>query len=95
MLEIAHFETTEAADKFGVEFQGYVKPGLLEGPELAEEVARLEGHPAEWKTLEGQELDDYRDLKLTLTRDPSRWHPYNTNAERDARIEAEGLDLEL
>jgi hypothetical protein len=91
MLEMAHFETTEAADKFGKEFNGYLMPGLLEGPELAEEVARLEGHPVEWKTLEGQELDDYRDLKLTLTRDPADWQPYNPNAERDARIEAEGL----
>jgi hypothetical protein len=26
-----------------------------------------------------------------LTRDPAEWHPYNPNAERDARIEAEGL----
>lgn len=91
MLEMAHFETTEAADKFGVEFNGYLMPGLLEGPELAEEVARLEGHPVEWKTLDGHELDDYRDLKLTLTRDPADWQPYNPNAERDARIEAEGL----
>ncbi|GAB4523795.1 MAG: hypothetical protein OHK0046_37850 [Anaerolineae bacterium] len=91
MLEMAHFETTEAADKFGKEFNGYLMPGLLEGPELAEEVARLEGHPVEWKTLEGQELDDYRDLKLMLTRDPADWQPYNPNAERDARIEAEGL----
>jgi len=91
MLEMAHFETTEAADKFGKEFNGYLMPGLLEGPELAEEVTRLEGHPVEWKTLDGQELDDYRDLKLTLTRDPADWQPYNPNAERDARIEAEGL----
>ncbi|QPC83617.1 hypothetical protein G4Y79_04335 [Phototrophicus methaneseepsis] len=91
MLEMAHFETTEAADKFGKEFNGYLMPGLLEGPELAEEVARLEGHPVEWKTLDGQELDDYCDLKLTLTRDPADWQPYNPNAERDARIEAEGL----
>lgn len=91
MLEMAHFETTEAADRFGKEFNGYLMPGLLEGPELAEEVARLEGHPVEWKTLEGQELEDYRGLKLTLTRDPADWHPYNPNAERDARVAAEGL----
>lgn len=91
MLEMAHFETTEAADRFGKEFNGYLMPGLLEGPELAEEVARLEDLPVEWKTLGGQALDDYRDLKLTLTRDPADWHPYNPNAERDARIEAEGL----
>ncbi|GAB4531184.1 MAG: hypothetical protein OHK0046_52030 [Anaerolineae bacterium] len=91
MLEMAHFETTEAVDKFGKEFNGYLMPGLLEGPELAEEVARLEGHPVEWKTLDGQALDDYRVLKLTLTRDPADWQPYNPNAERDARIAAEGL----
>jgi len=91
MLEMAHFETLQASDKFGEEFKGYLMPGLLEGPELAEEVTRLEGHPVEWKTLEGQELDNYRDLKLTLTRDPLDWQPYNPNAERDARIEAEGL----
>jgi hypothetical protein len=91
MLEVAHFETTEAADRFWVAFQGYLVPGLLDGPELAEEVARLEGLPAEWKTLDGQELEDYRDFKLTLTRDPADWQPYNPSAERDARIEAEGL----
>ena len=85
MLEMAHFETLQASDKFGEEFKGYLMPGLLE------EVTRLEGHPVEWKTLDGQELDDYRDLKLTLTHDPSDWHLYNPNAERDARIEAEGL----
>jgi hypothetical protein len=91
MLEMAHFETNEAADRFGVEFNGYLMPGLLEGPELAQEVARLEGLPVEWKTLDGDDLTAYQNLTLTLTRDPADWHPYNPNAERDARIEAEGL----
>lgn len=91
MLEMAHFETTEAADRFGKEFNGYLMPGLLEGPELAQEVARLEGLPVEWRTLEGDDLTAYQNADLTLTRDPTDWHPYNPNAERDARIEAEGL----
>jgi hypothetical protein len=91
LLEMAHFETTEAADRFGREFNGYLMPGLLEGPELAQEVARLEGLPVEWKALEGDDLTAYQNLTLTLTRDPVDWHPYNPNAERDARIEAEGL----
>ena len=91
LLEMAHFGTTEAADKFGKEFNGYLMPGLLEGPELAEEVARLEGLPIEWKTLEGENLTAYQNLTLTLTHDPADWHPYNPNAERDARIEAEGV----
>ncbi|TVR18441.1 MAG: hypothetical protein EA396_15100, partial [Anaerolineaceae bacterium] len=88
MLEMAHFETTSAADKFGKEFNGYLMPGVLEGPELAQEVARLEGLPVEWKTLEGDDLTAYQNLTLTLTRNPVDWHPYNPNAERDARIEA-------
>jgi hypothetical protein len=91
MLEMAHFETTEAADKFGEEFNGYLMPGLLEGPELAVEVARLEELPVDWKTLEGDDLKAYQDGQYTLTREPSDWHPYNPNAERDARIAAEGL----
>jgi hypothetical protein len=91
MLEMAHFETPEAVDEFGREFNSYLVPGLLDGPELAVEVARLEGLPAEWKTLEGDDLKAYQKAELTLTRDPADWHPYNPNAERDARIAAEGL----
>ena len=91
MLEMAHFETTEAADKFGKEFNGYLMPGLLEGPELAVEVARLEELPVDWKTLEGDDLKAYQDGHYTLTHDLSDWHPYNPNAERDARIAAEGI----
>jgi hypothetical protein len=91
MLEMAHFDTPEAVDKFGKEFKGYLVPGLLDGPELAVEVARLEGLPAEWKTLEGDDLKAYQNAELTLTHDLMDWHPYNPNAERDARIAAEGL----
>jgi len=91
MLEMAHFETTAAVDAFGKEFNGYLIPGLLDGPELAVEVARLEGLPAEWKTLEGDDLKAYQNAELTLTRDVADWHVYNPNAERDARIAAEGL----
>jgi hypothetical protein len=31
---------------------------------------------------------------LNLTRDPVSWHPYNPHAERDARIEVEGLSTD-
>ena len=66
-------------------------PGLLEGPELAVEVARLEELPVDWKTLEGDDLKAYQDRQYTLTHELSDWHPYNPNAERDARIAAEGI----
>jgi hypothetical protein len=91
MLEMAHFANEEDAKKFEKEFRSYLIPDLIDGPELAQEVARLEGLPIEWKTLEGDDLTAYRSADLTLTRHPADWHPYNPYAERDARIEAEGL----
>ena len=71
MLEVAHFETDEAAEKFIADFNGYLMPGLLEGPELGQEVARLEGLPVEWKTLDGDDLTAYQNAELTLIRDPA------------------------
>lgn len=94
MLEMAHFETPEAADTFSQEFNGYLMPGVMEGPDLAVEVARLEGLPTEWKALEGDDLKAYQNAELVLTRDTEGWHPYNPDAERDARIEAEGLSTD-
>lgn len=90
MLEMAHFETIAAAEKFGKEFNGYLIAGVLEGPELAEEVARLEILPVEWKTLDAHDLKAYQNDDLTLKHDPAEWQPYNPNAEYEARIEAEG-----
>ena len=45
----------------------------------------------QWKPLEGDDLKAYQNGELTLTRNPSDWHPYNPNAERNAQVEAEGL----
>ena len=93
MMEMAHFETEQQMENFTKDFRIYLMPDVLEGPELAEEVARLEGLSGEYRKLEGQELDDYRNAELTLTRTPEQWHPYNPNAERDARIETEGVNF--
>jgi hypothetical protein len=65
-------------------------PGVLEGPDLAEEVARLEGLPVDWKMLDSNDKHAYQNGELTLIRDPADWYPYNPNAEQEARIEAEG-----
>lgn len=89
MLEIAHFDTVEAADTFGKEFKTYLMPGVMEGPDLAVEVARLEGLSPEWKTLEGDDLKAYQQDELTLTHDAANWHPYNPNAEWEARNRVE------
>ena len=94
LLEMAHFETVEAAGKFGEEFKGYLLPGLLEGPELAEEVARLEELPVTWKPLADEDRAAFQRGDLTLTHDRTDWRPYNPNAEYEARLEAEGLYID-
>src|SRR5690606_27897671 len=92
VLEMAHFETPQAADKFEQEFRGYLVPGLFDGSELAEAVAQLEGMPGKWLEMEGQEAKAFfSDEQPPLIRDRADWHPYNPNAERDARIAVEGL----
>lgn len=92
VLEMAHFETPEAADKFEQEFRGYLVPGLFDGSELAEAVAQLEGMPGKWIEMEGQAAKTFfADEQPPLVRDRADWHPYNPNAERDARIAVEGL----
>lgn len=47
-LGIKRVETSAQAQRFASDFAGYIRPGLLDPPELAEEVARLEGLPVEW-----------------------------------------------
>jgi hypothetical protein len=92
VLEMAHFETPQAADKFEQEFRGYLVPGLFDGSELAEAVAQLEGMPGKWMEMEGQAAKAFfAEEQPPLVRDRADWHPYNPNAESDARIAAEGL----
>ncbi|MBN8590661.1 MAG: hypothetical protein J0M33_02840 [Anaerolineae bacterium] len=74
-LEMARFETAAQADKFAKEFEGYVRPGLLDPPELAEEVAKLEGLPAAWEDLDYQGIVDFMSGDTTVVRDAGEWHP--------------------
>ena len=57
-LEIAHFETEWAAEKYAKDFRGYLIPGLLDGPELAEEAAKLEGMPGTWTEMDCHGIGD-------------------------------------
>lgn len=68
MLEMAHFPTRDEADVFVDAFVGYVSEQLT-ASELAEEVARGQGLPVAWKTLDEMELKAYQDLRLSVTRD--------------------------
>lgn len=89
-LEMAHFPDQKQAEAFGHEFRQYLIPGLLDGPELALEVAKMEGLPATWTTLNPDERIQYERAELTLTRAPEDWRLHNPYAEREARLAVEG-----
>ncbi len=55
-LEMAHFASEEQAKRFETEFRSYLVPGLIDGPELAEEVAKLEGMPGEWVEMNSHSI---------------------------------------
>jgi len=76
-LEMARFETAAQADKFTKDFEGYIRPGLLDPPELAEEVAKLEGLPVAWQDLDYQGIVDFMSGDTTVVRDAGEWHPHD------------------
>jgi hypothetical protein len=96
-LEMAHFANAEDARKFETEFRSYLVPGLLDGPELAPEVAKLEGLSGEWEDMDYRGIVDYMSGNRTIVREADDWHLHNPNAERDAQEQGEGLpnDIDL
>lgn len=83
-LEMAHFANEEDARKFGTEFRSYLLPGVMEGPELAPEVAKLEGLSGQWETHYHHSSIDYPSGNQPVVREPGNWHLHNPNAEREA-----------
>ena len=82
-LEMAHFENEEAAQQFEQEFREYLVPGILEGPELAEGVAQLDGMSGIWEDLKIGSLEAYIESDKTLVRELRDWHPHNPHLETD------------
>jgi hypothetical protein len=74
-LEMARFETAAQAQKFAKDFEGYIAPGLLDPPELAEEVAKLEGLPVAWQDLGYHDIVDYMSGDGRVMREAEGWHP--------------------
>jgi len=90
-LEMAHFANENDAAKFDAEFKVYLVPGLLDGPELAPEVAKLEGLSGEWEAMDYSEIVDTMSGNRTVVCEADDWHLHNPNAERGALIASEGL----
>lgn len=74
ILEMAHFKTETEAKIFGDEFRRYLIPGVIEGPELAPDVARLEGLSGSWEALDYQAIVDYMSDEKTVIREREHWH---------------------
>jgi hypothetical protein len=90
-LEMAHFANEDDARKFETEFRSYLVPGLLDGPELAPEVAKLEGLSGEWEDMDYGEIVDFMSGNRTIIRAESEWRLHNPNAERESQVAGEGL----
>ena len=82
-VEMAHFADEAEAKKFAAEFRGYLVPGMLDGPELAPEVAKLEGLSGEWQRMGYADIVGYMSGRRTIVRDENEWRPHNPNAERE------------
>ncbi|MBE2272563.1 MAG: hypothetical protein IAE80_30285 [Anaerolinea sp.] len=85
-LEIAHFETEWAAEKYAKEFRGYLIPGLLDGPELAEEAAKLEGMPGTWEAMDYRDIVEDMNRHRSVAREADERQVHQPNAEREAEI---------
>ncbi len=68
-LEMAHFASEEQAQRFEKEFRSYLVPGLIDGPELAEEVAKLEGMTGAWEVINSHDIADERLSNRTSVRE--------------------------
>lgn len=93
-LEMAHFADQKDAAKFDAEFRGYLVPGLLDGPELAPEVAKLEGLSGEWEDMDYGGIVDYMSGHRTVVRAESEWHLHDPNAERK-QVENPNTDIDF
>jgi len=94
-VEMAHFANEKDAAKFDAEFRGYLVPGLLDGPELAPEVAKLEGLSGEWEYIDYRGIVDYMSGSRTIVRESDDWHLHNPNAEREAQEQVESLPSDI
>jgi hypothetical protein len=94
-LEMAHFTDVGEARRFETEFRQYLIPGVMDGPELAPEVAKLEGLSGAWQDLTEREIIESMEPNRAVVREPHDWHPHNPNAEREAQARFENPTQEL
>lgn len=94
MVEFAQFETRQQADTFAEDFNSFLSPGLLEGPELVEAVlSKFEDEPVAWKPLDEVEREALQNNTMTLTYDRSDWSPHEGAVAVEPPTMAPDFDL--
>jgi hypothetical protein len=88
-LELAHFASETQARRFAAEFRAFVVPGVLDGPELAPEVAKLEGLSGEWEALDWRDITRSMAGDRAVVREADDWHLHDPQAEREDRASAD------
>ena len=94
-LAIAHFETDAAAERYAKEFRSYLVPGLLDGPELAEEAAKLEGMSGTWQAMDYRDIVDDMRGSPDFDREPDATRLVEPDIERDGQDPSMDLQIDL
>ena len=94
---MADFKTEAEAKAFGDEFRSHLVSGVIEGPELAPDVAELEGLSGKWEEMDDLAIVDYMRGGTMITRKPDQWRPHHSSRHRDRSDEMNDglLDIEL
>jgi hypothetical protein len=69
---------------------------VLDGPELAPEVAKLEGLSGEWEALDWRGITRLMAGDRAVVREANDWHLHDPQAEREAEmlVEPRRIDIE-
>ncbi len=94
-VEMAHFANEEDARKFETAFRSYLVPDLLDGPELAPEVAKLEGLSGDWKKMDYSAISEYMSGERDIIREVEEWHLHNPSAEKEVRELRENRNADI
>ncbi len=94
-LEVGHFADEDASRKFEAEFRSYLVPGIMEGPDLAPAVAKLEGLSGEWEPLGFHDIVAHMSGAHAVIKDEAEWHVHDTTAAREPRDPVDAWDLEV
>lgn len=81
MIEMARLATIDQAREFEEGFISCLVPGVLEGPDFAPEVARLNGLTDSWQQVAFSDVLDIMSGDCKIVRDESDWHFSNLDSD--------------